>query len=1091
MQAPCFISYSTAESSGFALRLRDALMGGPSPTQVWVDQHDIPAGSDWDDSIREAVSRCRALIFVMSPNSLQSEICKSEWTRALRNNKPVIPIVHKSFDEDLLPLHMEYRQRIDFTNPNDFEASLAKLRNHLRWLDTPAGLLESLKQRRSDTGHALRRARSDEERLQIQQDLDEINQQIDELQVVDHPEEASLIAGESGDTGQGLREPEQPDSGRHTSRLPAGATRTKLIGRSRELRKLTNALKGDTHVLSLVAWGGTGKSALAAHWMARLAKRNWDGIERYFDWSFYSQGTKGEQGTSADLFIAEALKHFGDPDPQAGSPHDRGDRLARLAAEQPTLLILDGLEPMQFGPGPQEGHVKDPALKSLLKGIAQRPFRGLLLITTREPVKDLVPFQGNTAVELLLENLSESAGAELLHHLGIKRAGAKSPISPDDRELHDAVSEVNGHALTLQLMSTYLARTQGGDILRRDRFRFEKAMKTTSDEHAFHVIAAYERWLSGQLDDPDAPQPRPEGERMLSVLRMLGLFDRPAPPGCLNDLRKEPVIEGLNEAVVHASDDEWNSALTHLQDLGLITLVGAEASSTGLPSDLVVDAHPLIREFFARQLRTGGRASGQYDGLPRPSDENVEGSSTALEGHRTGDPATPASAWTEGHRRVFEYLCKSTEHHPDGVDGLAPLYQAIPHGCHAGLHEQACAGVYSDRILRGNDFYSVHQLGAIGANLGAAACFFEQPWSRLSPNLALAFQPSLLNEAAYYLRALGRLPEAVEPMRAALEMSIDQEVWRSAAIVAGNLSELELTLGDVSTAISDGERIIDYAERSGEWGLHWSYRSRYADARHQAGERDEARQLFTELETRQARERPQHPLLYSTPGFRYCELLLFRVERAAWRVTLSRTGFQPSGDDAPGPEDHVADCNHVIERANEALAIAEQNHVLLSIGLDNLTLARAALYRWLTDPPRPQDSNAAALDATGEHLTAAVDGLRDSGELDLLPHGLLTWAWWRQVNGDVSGAIEDLDEAWEIAERGSMKLHQTDVLLTRARLGLLPDGLKNEEGAYPWGSPREDLDRAAKLIQTCGYHRRDEELADAQTALACYEQQQD
>ena len=92
---------------------------------------------------------------------------------------------------------------------------------------------------------------------------------------------------------------------------------------------------------------------------------------------------------------------------------------------------------------------------------------------------------------------------------------------------------------------------------------------------------------------------------------------------------------------------------------------------------------------------------------------------------------------------------------------------------------------------------------------------------------------------------------------------------------------------------------------------------------------------------------------------------------------------------------------------------------------------------------------------------------------------------------DVAGAIEDLDEAWEIAERGSMKLHQTDVLLTRARLGIVPDGLKNEDGVYPWGSPREDLEQAAALIQACGYHRRDEELADAQAALACYEQQRE
>ena len=574
---------------------------------------------------------------------------------------------------------------------------------------------------------------------------------------------------------------------------------------------------------------------------------------------------------------------------------------------------------------------------------------------------------------------------------------------------------------------------------------------------------------------------------MLAVLRMLGLFDRPAPPGCLNDLRNEPVIEGLNDTVVHASDDDWNSALKHLQDLGLITLVGAEASSTGLPSDLVVDAHPLIREFFARQLRTGGRGSR------RAADAD---SDTARQEPRPPESdATPPTAWTEGHRRVFEYLCESTEHRPDGVDGLAPLYQAIPHGCHAGLHERARADVYRDRILRGtksDGFYSDKKLGAIGANLGAVACFFDQPWSELSPNLAPADQAWLLNEAGHYLRALGRLTEAVEPMRVGMDRRIEQEDWVNAAISVGNLSELELTLGDVSAAIHDGERIIDYTERSPEWGVHWNYLTSYADARYQGGERHEAGELFADLETRQAREQPPRPWLYSLPGFRYCDLLLSRAERAAWQVTLSRTGFQPAGDDSPGREDHVTACDHVTERATQSLEwmINDPHAPLLIIAVDHLTLARAALYRWLADPFGPQDSNADALDAAGQHFAAAVNGIRDAGQTDFIPRALLTRAWWRQVTGDVPGAIEDLDEAWEIAERGSMKLFQTDVLLTRARLGLLPSGLQNEHGAYPWGSPREDLEHAASLIQTCGYHRRDEELADAGEALACQEQQQ-
>ena len=85
--------------------------------------------------------------------------------------------------------------------------------------------------------------------------------------------------------------------------------------------------------------------------------------------------------------------------------------------------------------------------------------------------------------------------------------------------------------------------------------------------------------------------------------------------------------------------------------------------------------------------------------------------------------------------------------------------------------------VYRDRILRGtgNDgFYSTKKLGAIGADLGAVAAFFDEPWTRLSPNLSAPDQAWLLNEAAFRLRALGRLTEAVEPMRVAVEMRVEQ-----------------------------------------------------------------------------------------------------------------------------------------------------------------------------------------------------------------------------------------------------------------------------------------------------------------------------
>jgi len=57
-----------------------------------------------------------------------------------------------------------------------------------------------------------------------------------------------------------------------------------------------------------------------------------------------------------------------------------------------------------------------------------------------------------------------------------------------------------------------------------------------------------------------------------------------------------------------------------------------------------------------------------------------------------------------------------------------------------------------------------------------------------------------------------------------------------------------------------------------------------------------------------------------------------------------------------------------------------------------------------------------------------------------------------------------------------MKLFLADIHLYRARLFF-------REPAYPWQSPQADLAAAEKLINECGYHRRDEELADAKRAI--------
>ncbi len=298
------------------------------------------------------------------------------------------------------------------------------------------------------------------------------------------------------------------------------------------------------------------------------------------------------------------------------------------------------------------------------------------------------------------------------------------------------------------------------DIAHRDCFHFQEADGRTQDGHAFRVFAAYEEWFEK------------EGSRVeLAILRLLGLFDRPATPDCLAALCKAPAISGLTDPLVDIGEQDWEIAVSALVDLDLIetsewvpgkvngygekearaemaarqertTNVGPAQPFKNPQSEVrnrqSVDTHPLLREYFDTQLRERGVAQA-------------------------------------AHARLYEHLCGSVPYWPEGRDGLLPLYQAVAHGCKAGRFDEARAGVYRDRIQRGtagsHSFYSRRKLGLLGMDLAAVACFFVEPWRRLAAELTPAAQAWLLNEAAAGLSGLNRLADARDPMREGIELA--------------------------------------------------------------------------------------------------------------------------------------------------------------------------------------------------------------------------------------------------------------------------------------------------------------------------------
>jgi hypothetical protein len=786
---------------------------------------------------------------------------------------------------------------------------------------------------------------------------------------------------------------------------------TGFAGRQAELAALDRAWDTGVRIFVLHAQGGAGKTRVVAHWLTQVRDSGWRGAGPVFVHSFYSQGSDERRNASSEIFFEEALAHFGHSGPPLIDPNEKGRTLARLVGEQRGLLVLDGLEPLQHPPAFDQGRLKDPALHSLLLALAagwvgENQPRGLCLVTSRQPVVELENKTGRVVVQQHLERLDPEAGAELLRQL---------EVAGPERELQEASKELRGHAYSLMLLGTYLRdATPDHEIRRRKEIPLLQE-DAEHGHHARHLFAAYVDHLG-------------ESSPEVAVLRLLGFFDRPAEEkllaalrmadksvGILRRLFRRKDLSSLTAPLRNLSEADWRRVLRRLSDLRLIDVPTGAASP--------IDAHPLLRETFAEQVRT------QF----------------------------PA-AWQAGHRRLFEVLCEAAEHWPDTLPGLQPLYQAVAHGCLAGLHEKALADVYDDRILRGtgNDgFYSMRKLGAIGADLGAVACFFTTPWTTLAPNLAPAEQAWLLNEAAHRLRALGRLTEAAEPMRAGLAILVQSENWKQAVTSAGNVSELELTRGEIAAAVAAGEQAVTYADRSGvaDWQNFIRSRTTQADALHQAGQRAESRDLFEAAEARQAAQQPEYPRLYSLWGFRSCDLLLAEAERAAWHRWLrskAETGKMLAAA--------VAGCEAVSERANEWLAWRVPADPLFDIALIDLILVRSTLYKAGFAVPIPASAH--------QQITVAVDGLRAAGDMSYLPRGLLTRAWLRCASWDEEGARADLEEAWEITERGPMPLFQADILLTRARLF----------------RDRAALAEARRLIEKHGYHRRDEELADAEAA---------
>jgi WD40 repeat protein len=137
-----FISYSRVDSD-FARKLNDALQLQGKTT--WFDQESIASGVDFQQEIYRGIENSDNMLFIITPSSVKSPYCADEVEYAMKLNKRIVTVLHRSIDTADLHPGLAMLQWIDFNQHNqDFHANFGELvrtldsdrehvRSHTKW----------------------------------------------------------------------------------------------------------------------------------------------------------------------------------------------------------------------------------------------------------------------------------------------------------------------------------------------------------------------------------------------------------------------------------------------------------------------------------------------------------------------------------------------------------------------------------------------------------------------------------------------------------------------------------------------------------------------------------------------------------------------------------------------------------------------------------------------------------------------------------------------------------------------------------------------------------------------------------------------
>ncbi len=123
-----FISYSRKDGA-FARRLFDALKA--EKREVWADWEDIPATADWWAEVQAGIEGANTFVFIISPDSVMSDVCRREIDHAMESNKRLIPVMYREVTDPAQQARMHNaissHNWVYFRESDDFNTAYQRL----------------------------------------------------------------------------------------------------------------------------------------------------------------------------------------------------------------------------------------------------------------------------------------------------------------------------------------------------------------------------------------------------------------------------------------------------------------------------------------------------------------------------------------------------------------------------------------------------------------------------------------------------------------------------------------------------------------------------------------------------------------------------------------------------------------------------------------------------------------------------------------------------------------------------------------------------------------------------------------------------